>query len=69
MSTEPEPTSEDPTATVDAGPETPGTADEAGRTADVPVSAAHAGDADAGRPVGEGAGRRRYGGTGGAASA
>ncbi|MET9991914.1 helix-hairpin-helix domain-containing protein [Streptomyces mutabilis] len=56
MSTEPEPTSEDPTATVDAGPETPGTADEAGRTADVPVSDAHAGDADAGRPVGEGAG-------------
>ncbi|MCZ9352427.1 ATP-binding domain-containing protein [Streptomyces mutabilis] len=56
MSTEPEPTSEDPTATVDAGPETPGTADEAGRTADVPVSDAHAGDADAGRTVGEGAG-------------
>ncbi|GGQ32103.1 helix-hairpin-helix domain-containing protein [Streptomyces mutabilis] len=45
MSTEPEPTSEDPTATVDAGPETPGTTDEA-----------DAGHADAGRPVGDGAG-------------
>ncbi|MFD5298043.1 helix-hairpin-helix domain-containing protein [Streptomyces mutabilis] len=68
MSTEPEPTSEDPTATVDAGPETPGTADEAGRTADVPVSDAHAGDADAGRPVGEGAGDAGTGGRGAASA-
>ncbi|MFC8871930.1 helix-hairpin-helix domain-containing protein [Streptomyces sp. NPDC057148] len=43
MSTEPEPTSEDPTATVDAGPETPGTTAEAGQ-----AGGERAGDAGSG---------------------
>ncbi len=54
MSTEPEPTSEDPTATVDAGPETPGTTEEAGLSADDTTSGTGTGGGDAGRPVGAG---------------
>lgn len=46
MSTEPEPTSEDPTATVDAGPETPGTPDRAGRPGGESTGDAGSGDPD-----------------------
>ncbi|MEU7253950.1 helix-hairpin-helix domain-containing protein, partial [Streptomyces sp. NPDC045251] len=56
MSTEPEPTSEDPTATVDAGPETPGTTDPAGRPGGESADDTGSGDVSEAAAVGDAGG-------------